>query len=59
MFSNDVDGKGTASRRAWLWRRVALPLLIALMALGFVGVSTTVCQPVRSAASRDGFPRVC
>ena len=41
MVPNDVDGKGTASNRAWLLRRVALPLLIALLALGFVGVSTT------------------
>jgi hypothetical protein len=52
MFPNDVDGMGTASRRAWLWRRVALPLLIALLAFGFVGVSTTAAHssaPLRPA----------
>ena len=40
MLSNSVDMKGTARRGAWLWRRVALPLLLALLALGFVGLST-------------------
>jgi hypothetical protein len=40
MLSNIVDVKGTAQRGTWLWRSVALPLLLALLALGFVGLST-------------------
>jgi hypothetical protein len=40
MLSNIVDMKGTAQRGSWLWRRLAMPLLLALLALGFVGMST-------------------
>jgi hypothetical protein len=40
MLSNIFNVKGTARHDSWWWRRVALPLLLALLALGFVGVST-------------------
>ncbi len=40
MFANIADKKGTSKYGAILWRRVALPLLLALLALGFVGGST-------------------
>ena len=40
MWSNIFDVKRTAKRGSWVWRRVALPLLLALLALGFVGLST-------------------
>src|SRR5215472_5423723 len=40
MLSNIVDVKGTAKHGTWLWRNVALPLLLTLLALGFVGLST-------------------
>ena len=52
MFSNIVDVKGTAKRGTWFWRRVALPLLLALLALGFVGLSTGLASssaPLRPA----------
>jgi hypothetical protein len=52
MFGNIVDVKGTAKRGTWLWRRVALPLLLALLALGFVGLSTGLASssaPLRPA----------
>ncbi len=52
MFSNIVDVKGTTKRGTWLWRRVALPLLLALLALGFVGLSTGLASssaPLRHA----------
>ena len=52
MLSNIVDMKGTAKRGAWLWRRVALPLLLALLALGFAGLSTGLASssaPLRPA----------
>jgi len=52
MFSNIVDVKGTTKRGTWLWRRVALPLLLALLALGFVGLSTGLASssaPLRPA----------
>ena len=40
MLSNSTEMEGTAKQGAWLLRRVALPLLVALLALGFVGMST-------------------
>lgn len=40
MLSNRTEMKGTAKRGAWLLRKVAMPLLLALLALGFVGMST-------------------
>jgi len=40
MLSNIVDVKRTAKRGTWLWRRIALPLLLALLTLSFVGLST-------------------
>ncbi len=52
MFSNIVDVKETAKRGTWFWRRVALPLLLALLALGFVGLSTGLASssaPLRPA----------
>ena len=52
MLSNIVDMKGTARRGTWLWYRVALPLLLALLALGFVGLSTGLASssaPLRPA----------
>ena len=52
MFSNIVDVKGTAKRGTWLWRRVALPPLLALLTLGFVGLSTGLASssaPLRPA----------
>jgi hypothetical protein len=52
MFSNIVDVKGTAKRGTWFGRRVALPLLLALLALGFVGLSTGLASssaPLRPA----------
>jgi hypothetical protein len=52
MLSNIVDVKRTAKRGTWLWRRVALPLLLALLALGFVGLSTGLASssaPLRPA----------
>jgi len=54
MFSNIVDVKGTAKRGTWFWRRVALPLLLALLALGFVGLSTGLASssaPLRPATA--------
>lgn len=40
MLSNNTPMKGTAKQGVWLLRRVALPLLLALLAVGFVGMST-------------------
>jgi len=40
MGSNTTESKGTAQRRTWFLRRVAMPLLLALLAFGFVGMST-------------------
>jgi len=40
MLSNMFDVKRTAQGGAWVWRRVALPLLLALLAIGFVGLGT-------------------
>jgi hypothetical protein len=63
MLSNIVDMKGTARHGTWLWRRVALPLLLALLALGFVGLSTGLASssaPLRPATASsqqaDGAP---
>ncbi len=39
MLSNRTERKGTAKWGAWLLRRAALSLLLALLALGFVGMS--------------------
>jgi hypothetical protein len=52
MLSNIADVKSTSKRGAWFWSRVALPLLLALLALGFVGLSTGVASssaPLRPA----------
>src|SRR5881227_3151034 len=52
MLSNIMDLKGRASHGAWLLRRAALPLLLALLALGFVGASTGLASsstPLRPA----------
>jgi hypothetical protein len=40
VLSNYTEMEGTTKRRTWLWRRVAMPLLLALLALDFVGIST-------------------
>ncbi len=45
MLSNSTKMKGTAKQGAWLLRRVALPLLLALLALGLVGMSTGMASP--------------
>jgi hypothetical protein len=39
MGSNTTAVKGTAQRRTWFLRRVAIPLLLALLTFGFVGMS--------------------
>ena len=44
MLSNSSEIEGTAKGRAWFLRRVALPLLLTLLALGFVGMSTTMAS---------------
>jgi hypothetical protein len=52
MLSNRTEMKGTAKRGAWLLRKVALPLLFALLALGLVGLSTGMASsstPLRPA----------
>ena len=52
MLSNIFNVKGTARRGTWLWCRVAFPLLLALLALGFVGLSTALASssaPLRPA----------
>ncbi len=40
MLSNRTEMRRTAKWGAWLLRRGAMPLLLALLALGFVGMST-------------------
>ncbi len=40
MLSNSTRMEGVAKQGTWFLRRVALPLLVALLALGFVGMST-------------------
>jgi len=40
MRSNNTALKGAAKRRTWFLRRVAMPLMLALLACGFVGMST-------------------
>jgi len=51
MFSNTTDREDTAKRGAWFWRRIAFPLLMALLTLAFVGMSTVgaLAAPDRSA----------
>ena len=52
MLSNIFNVKRTAKRGTWLWRRVALPLLLALLAFGFVGLGTGLASssaPLRPA----------
>lgn len=52
MCSNIPDVQITSKRGARFWRSVALPLLLALLALGFVGMSTGVASaaaPLRPA----------
>jgi hypothetical protein len=39
MIPKGVDRKNTTRRGSWLWRQVALPLLLALLASGLLGVS--------------------
>ena len=53
MLSNRTEMKRTAKQGAWLLRKVALPLLLALLALGFVGMSTGIASssaPLRPTA---------
>ena len=45
MLSNTVDGKERVLCGAWLWRRVALPLLLAVQAFGFVGLGAGLASP--------------
>ena len=45
MFLNIADVKDTLKRGTLFWRRVALPLLIALLALGYVRVSPVAAVP--------------
>lgn len=45
MLTNITDVKNTSRRSASWWRRVVFPLLIALLALGFVGVGTGSASP--------------
>ena len=45
MFTNIADVKGTLKRGILFWRRGAFALIIALLALGFVGVSTGMASP--------------
>ncbi|GCE21382.1 hypothetical protein [Dictyobacter kobayashii] len=45
MWSNIVDAKSIAKRATWLGCRVALPLLLALLSLGFVTTSTGHASP--------------
>lgn len=52
MLSNITDMEGRASHSAWFLRRAALPLLIAVLAFGFVGVSAGLASsstPLRPA----------
>ncbi len=40
MLSNSTEMKGTAKHGAWLLRTITWPLMLALLALGIVGMST-------------------
>jgi len=44
MLRNLSDKQGTANRHAWCWRRGVLPLLLALLALGFMGGGTALAH---------------
>ncbi len=52
MFTSIADMKCTAKGSAWFWRRVALPLLVTLLAVGFIGAGTVAASssaPLRPA----------
>jgi hypothetical protein len=44
MLSNSSEIEGTATGKAWFLHRVAFPLVLALLALGFVGMSTAMAS---------------
>lgn len=37
MIGNLADEKSSMSGGAWLWRRITVPFVLALLVLGFVG----------------------
>lgn len=44
MFPKGTDMKHTSRCGSWLWHRVALPILLALLASGLLGVSPTAAS---------------
>jgi hypothetical protein len=44
MLSNSSEIEGTANGKAWFLRRVTLPLVLALLALGLLGMSTVMAS---------------
>jgi hypothetical protein len=54
MMNNLADKKGTIKCGAWPWRRITVPLVLALLVLGFVGMSSTAT--VRASGSTSLRP---
>ena len=51
-MNNLADEKGTATCGAWFWRRITVPLVLALLVLGFVGMGTATAMASGSTSLR-------
>ena len=54
MMSNLADEKGTAKRGAWFWRRITVPLVLAVLVVGFVGMTMATAMASGSTSLRPG-----